>query len=344
MERRRFIKIFSVAALGAVISPDTKVSNAQSLDSKRDIERNAYLSFAPEPEALRMLRALNGSSFYRELGSRSSGVVQTQDGNLRVMFQKGLVEGAKTGSSDEFKLAKINEEFTLRGFDKEIREKFNPSFPPNGVFKLFDKNRVERVRQRMIAPPLDLVVKTQLLRRDGIESGILKGASIYPETEIYRLEALTFIKSGHDLNIANVDNLARRVNFWPKQAFLDEPTDDLHQESLYRFANGNWDIKGLIELFAQGNAQTGEPEISFAEAKGVCFCESRFNPVVNSSGLWQVMGNDHVYTSLGLNAQRDSRNAYRNTIVAKEIKRTQGMRAWSCWKRRYDGEVPDYSK
>ncbi len=79
-----------------------------------------------------------------------------------------------------------------------------------------------------------------------------------------------------------------------------------------------------------------EMGISEKAVRKLIMCESEFNPkavnpVTGARGWWQIMP-EHTpeFELRNWNYELDSLNPYRNSVVAVEIKRKQGLSAWSC--------------
>jgi hypothetical protein len=136
---------------------------------------------------------------------------------------------------------------------------------------------------------------------------------------------------GEEIMPVLVGEAAKQLGLIPKGFELENPTDDQefinsHNKTLVQ----GYDIDQLISLAA------GEMGISDTYARSIVYCESRYSPVAynyesGASGLWQIMPvHAPRFAARGWNYWEDRFDPYKNTIIAIEIKRAQGIGAWDC--------------
>lgn len=340
--RREFIKRsfvgFGVAGIAALGCPFRQVSAREKSISSASpaLDSKSYSTFSSEEIRLEVLRNLSDGPFYSVLKGRCSDVFETDDGTIRILFRNGLVESVEPGNTSEFRVAPVYDEFSHRGLDERLFKESGLVLPPDNTYAVIERSR----KTRFFKKASDFVVHPEvpsyaewLKNNRGLDCGQLRGALRLSGKEIYRCANLTFIKEGRDINLSSVAGILWDFKLLPQEVFEPYPTDDSDKEVLYRFRDGTYDIPALIRLFAQS-----EPVIPVERADNICFCESKRNPNAENTasgadGLWQVLPSTaHAwhYKKHGWDMKRDGKNAYRNTIVATEIKDEEGVRAWSC--------------
>ncbi len=90
------------------------------------------------------------------------------------------------------------------------------------------------------------------------------------------------------------------------------------------------DLDAIIAIAAQDMA------LSEAHIRRILHCEStldpqRINTATGARGLWQIMPvHAQKFITRGWDYWEDWSNAYRNTKVAGDVYREQGLKAWDC--------------
>lgn len=336
-------------ALGAAAAfgPDALVQ-AKEVDTpppqSRKIQSKAYNGLSSEERRHAGLRIVKASGWIEPLGGIYSDFMDTRDGCCRVLLKDALLE-IDFSRGSRLSIAPVLDELHWSKLNEVLESgKYGIPVPRPGLWTIYDEeDRARRVTQRAFDPSRTIEEHLEWLKghRISIDPGDLRSGAKYASgTEIYRTEGLAFTVKGAESRpglVVQQIPIAKTViglGLIPEEAILRRPTEEIDDEMFYQYRNGSYDIKGLIRLFAEGNPQTGEPEMPLYQADTVCWCESKYNTETNGDGMWQVIkaGHEKYYNPRGWSHDRDSRNPYRNTIVAKEIKRVEGFAAWTCWR------------
>jgi hypothetical protein len=181
------------------------------------------------------------------------------------------------------------------------------------------------------------------LKSLGIDPGLpMAPRYMVPGIETYRFEAMAFEHRLAEDKIHHlfVGDMAKKAGLVPNESRLAEPADDSEVNlSDYAYAPVRIRISArsnnMDEVVRWGASHMG---ISEGYARKIVSCESEFkpwaaNPTSSARGLWQILGdstNRARFRARGWDFDRDWADPIRNTIIAIDIMRAQGVRAWSC--------------
>jgi hypothetical protein len=282
------------------------------------------------------------------LGQRITKDFLGKDGFTKVYFQRGGYQFDQSGNKYHIN---ILDEMHNLGLDSRLADgSLGVLVPPQVDYQdksleTHDKFK-ERVEFFNITPPI--TEKAESFKKEGYDPGLPTS----PVTkfidnsgnghEIARFQRVAFaidIRTG-EVTVVLAGDAAKKAGVIPVDAQLDQPTDDPEiipvkpkVEDRYEPTNRGASREDVTSIINWGAQEMG---ISPSYATSITFCESRHDPAAHNQssgarGLWQIMPlHAYRFTKRGWDYWRDWMDARKNTAIAIEIKRDQGIRAWDC--------------
>ncbi len=179
------------------------------------------------------------------------------------------------------------------------------------------------------------------LKAQGIDPGLPMAPKYAADgVETYRFEGMAFQSRPDGIHHLFVGDIAKSAGLVPKDIWLPSPSDDAEvnlADYSYVPIRIRQDVRNneVDDLIRWGASHMG---ISESYARKIVQCESEFkptaaNPTSSARGLWQILGdsaNRARFRARGWDFDRDWADPIVNTIIAIDIMRAQGVRAWSC--------------